>query len=234
MVQGNLDSSSFNSGDSIPVSAAGPLCAASPPAGEEAPTVNGGQSDSYSESMDREPEPEPAEEVSENGPLLGICLFKQQKWLTDFMQIESTFPLLCSKWLQGRGGKLSTKQTTLYTKWKPDSYLLCPCWCDLEGREEKSWNKWYMIVCWLKYHPTTHSAYWRVSTHTRSGQGLGLIPKHTSWTKLIHCGCLLTFKIMFWGKLDGWLGMQKQLCQWSHACSLSFSLCDTHTHKLTT
>ncbi|XP_071397851.1 Golgi resident protein GCP60 isoform X2 [Centroberyx affinis] len=42
----------------------------SPPAGEEAPTVNGGQSDSYSESMDREPEPEPAEEVSENGPLL--------------------------------------------------------------------------------------------------------------------------------------------------------------------
>uniref|UniRef100_A0A3B3XA30 Golgi resident protein GCP60 n=1 Tax=Poecilia mexicana TaxID=48701 RepID=A0A3B3XA30_9TELE len=32
------------------------------------PTVNGGQSDSYSESMDREPEP--AEEVSENGPLL--------------------------------------------------------------------------------------------------------------------------------------------------------------------
>uniref|UniRef100_A0A672YSX3 Golgi resident protein GCP60 n=1 Tax=Sphaeramia orbicularis TaxID=375764 RepID=A0A672YSX3_9TELE len=41
-----------------------------PPAGEEAPTVNGGQSDSYSESMDREPEPEPAEEVSENGPLL--------------------------------------------------------------------------------------------------------------------------------------------------------------------
>uniref|UniRef100_A0A4W6D8I5 Golgi resident protein GCP60 n=1 Tax=Lates calcarifer TaxID=8187 RepID=A0A4W6D8I5_LATCA len=52
------------------VESAGPLCAASPPAGEEAPTVNGGQSDSYSESMDREPEPEPAEEVSENGPLL--------------------------------------------------------------------------------------------------------------------------------------------------------------------
>lgn len=70
MVQGTLESSSFNS-ESIPASAAGPLCAASPPAGEEAPTVNGGQSDSYSESMDREPEPEPAEEVSENGPLLG-------------------------------------------------------------------------------------------------------------------------------------------------------------------
>uniref|UniRef100_A0A3P9MXE8 Golgi resident protein GCP60 n=1 Tax=Poecilia reticulata TaxID=8081 RepID=A0A3P9MXE8_POERE len=34
------------------------------------PTVNGGQSDSYSESMDREQEPELAEEVSENGPLL--------------------------------------------------------------------------------------------------------------------------------------------------------------------
>uniref|UniRef100_A0A8C7XHN7 Golgi resident protein GCP60 n=1 Tax=Oryzias sinensis TaxID=183150 RepID=A0A8C7XHN7_9TELE len=36
----------------------------------EAPTLNGGQSDSYSESLDQEPEPEPAEEVSENGPLL--------------------------------------------------------------------------------------------------------------------------------------------------------------------
>lgn len=71
MVQGTLESSSFNSGESIPASAAGPLCAASPPAGEEAPTINGGQSDSYSEGMDREPDPEPAEEISENGPLLG-------------------------------------------------------------------------------------------------------------------------------------------------------------------
>lgn len=71
MVQGTLESSGFNSGEPIPASAAGPLCAALPPAGEETPTVNGGQSDSYSESMDREPEPEPAEEVSENGPLLG-------------------------------------------------------------------------------------------------------------------------------------------------------------------
>uniref|UniRef100_A0A3Q1I178 Golgi resident protein GCP60 n=1 Tax=Anabas testudineus TaxID=64144 RepID=A0A3Q1I178_ANATE len=51
-------------------STAGHLCAASPPAGEEVPTLNGGQSDTYSESMDREPEQEPAEEVSENGPLL--------------------------------------------------------------------------------------------------------------------------------------------------------------------
>ncbi|XP_037607225.1 Golgi resident protein GCP60 isoform X4 [Sebastes umbrosus] len=70
MVQGTLESSDFNSGEPIAASAAGPLCAASPPAGDETPTVNGGQSDSYSESMDREPEPEPAEEVSENGPLL--------------------------------------------------------------------------------------------------------------------------------------------------------------------
>ncbi|XP_034435845.1 Golgi resident protein GCP60 isoform X2 [Hippoglossus hippoglossus] len=69
IVQGTLESSNFNSGDHVPASAAGPLCAALP-AGEETPTVNGGQSDSYSESMDREPEPEPAEEVSENGPLL--------------------------------------------------------------------------------------------------------------------------------------------------------------------
>lgn len=72
MMQATLEASSFNSGEPVPASAAGPLCAASPPAGEEAPTVNGGQSDSYSESMDREPEPEPAEEVSENGPLLGL------------------------------------------------------------------------------------------------------------------------------------------------------------------
>ncbi|XP_020503065.1 Golgi resident protein GCP60 isoform X2 [Labrus bergylta] len=70
MVQGTLESNCFNSGEPVAASAAGPLCAASPPAGEEVPTVNGGQSDSYSESMDREPEPEPAEEVSENGPLL--------------------------------------------------------------------------------------------------------------------------------------------------------------------
>lgn len=68
MGQGTLESSSFNGGDPIPASAVGPLCAASPHVGEEAPTVNG---DSYSESMDREQEPEPAEEVSENGPLLG-------------------------------------------------------------------------------------------------------------------------------------------------------------------
>ncbi|XP_006797140.1 Golgi resident protein GCP60 isoform X2 [Neolamprologus brichardi] len=70
MVQGTLESSSFHTGEPIPASSAGPLCAASPQTGEEAPTINGGQSDSYSESMDREPEPEPAEEVSENGPLL--------------------------------------------------------------------------------------------------------------------------------------------------------------------
>lgn len=67
VMHGTLESNTFNSGEPIHVSAAGPLCAASPPAGEEAPTVNGGQSDTYS---DREAEPEPAEEVSENGPLL--------------------------------------------------------------------------------------------------------------------------------------------------------------------
>lgn len=70
-LQGTLDSSSLNSREHVSASAAGPLSAASPIIGDEAPTVNGGQSDSYSESMDREPEPEPAEEVSENGPLLG-------------------------------------------------------------------------------------------------------------------------------------------------------------------
>jgi len=70
VVQGTLESSSFNSGEPIPASAAPLLCSASPLGSKEAPTVNWGQSDSYSESMDREPEPEPAEEVSENGPLL--------------------------------------------------------------------------------------------------------------------------------------------------------------------
>lgn len=98
MVQGTMETSSFNSGEPIAASAAGPLCAASLPAGEEAPTVNGGQSDSYSESMDREPEPEPAEEVSENGPLLGwwaadvFVSFKKTTTKTasvDLMQIES-------------------------------------------------------------------------------------------------------------------------------------------------
>ncbi|XP_011610400.2 Golgi resident protein GCP60 isoform X2 [Takifugu rubripes] len=67
---GALDSSSFNNGEQVAASAVGRLCAGSTPVGEEAPTVNGGQSDSYSESMEREQEPELAEEVSENGPLL--------------------------------------------------------------------------------------------------------------------------------------------------------------------
>lgn len=71
MGHSTLESSSFNSGEPISASAPGHLCAATPPVGEEVPTVNGGQSDSYSESLDREQEPEPAEEVSENGPLLG-------------------------------------------------------------------------------------------------------------------------------------------------------------------
>lgn len=70
MGQGAVECS-FSSGEAIPASAAGPLCAVALPTGEEATTVNGGQSDSFSESMDREQEPEPAEEVSENGPLLG-------------------------------------------------------------------------------------------------------------------------------------------------------------------
>ncbi|XP_034383373.1 Golgi resident protein GCP60 isoform X1 [Cyclopterus lumpus] len=70
MVQGTLESTGFCSGEPIAASAAGPLCAASATSSEETPTVNGGQSDSYSEGMDREPEAEPAEEVSENGPLL--------------------------------------------------------------------------------------------------------------------------------------------------------------------
>lgn len=43
--------------------------AAVPPAREEVPMLNG-QSDSHSESMDKEPEPlEPADEVTENGPI---------------------------------------------------------------------------------------------------------------------------------------------------------------------
>lgn len=70
-MQGALDSSSFNNGEPISTSTAGPLSAASPFVSDKLPTVNGGQSDSYSESMDREPELEPAEEISENGPLLG-------------------------------------------------------------------------------------------------------------------------------------------------------------------
>lgn len=71
VLQGSLQSSSFNVRDPIAASTAGPLCSSLPLSSEEAPTVNGGQSDSYSESLDQEPEPEPAEEVSENGPLLG-------------------------------------------------------------------------------------------------------------------------------------------------------------------
>lgn len=69
-VQAPVEVNSFTNGEPVETSAAGSLCATSPPTGEDVPTLNGGQSDSYSESMDREPEPEPAEEVSENGPLV--------------------------------------------------------------------------------------------------------------------------------------------------------------------
>ncbi|XP_033847115.1 Golgi resident protein GCP60 isoform X2 [Periophthalmus magnuspinnatus] len=68
--QAPLEANSFNSGEAVAASATGSLCAASSPTVEEVPTLNGGQSDSYSESMEREPEPELAEEVSENGPLV--------------------------------------------------------------------------------------------------------------------------------------------------------------------
>ncbi|XP_076021418.1 Golgi resident protein GCP60 [Genypterus blacodes] len=70
MGQATMEACNFTTTEHCTISAAGPLCAAPPLAGEEGPTVNGGHSDSYSESMDREPESEPAEEVSENGPLL--------------------------------------------------------------------------------------------------------------------------------------------------------------------
>ncbi|XP_061842927.1 Golgi resident protein GCP60 isoform X2 [Nerophis lumbriciformis] len=61
----------FCSGDPIAASAAGPMCAASP-SSEDTPTVNGGggHSDPSMENTDRELDPEAAEEVSENGPLL--------------------------------------------------------------------------------------------------------------------------------------------------------------------
>lgn len=72
LANATVEASSFNSGEPISASGVGQLCTALPPASEEAPTVNGGHSDSYSESMDREPEPEPAEEFSENGPLRGL------------------------------------------------------------------------------------------------------------------------------------------------------------------
>ncbi|KAM6954753.1 Golgi resident protein GCP60 [Aplochiton taeniatus] len=48
-----------------------PACpVAPPPSGDEAPAVNGGHSDSHSETMEREVEAEAAEEVTENGPVL--------------------------------------------------------------------------------------------------------------------------------------------------------------------
>ncbi|XP_077409425.1 Golgi resident protein GCP60 isoform X2 [Vanacampus margaritifer] len=56
-------------GEPAAISAAGSACAPAAFAlsAQDAPTVNGG--DSYLESTERETEPEPAEEVSENGPL---------------------------------------------------------------------------------------------------------------------------------------------------------------------
>ena len=79
VVQATLDANSCGGGgggggggEHALISAASPLCATLPSSGDEGPMVNGGgQSDSYSESMERDPEAEAAEEVSENGPLLG-------------------------------------------------------------------------------------------------------------------------------------------------------------------
>ncbi|KAG7282047.1 hypothetical protein CRUP_023563 [Coryphaenoides rupestris] len=68
VVQATLDANSCGSSEHALISAASPLCATLPSSGDEGPMVNGGQSDSYSESMEREAEA--AEEVSENGPLL--------------------------------------------------------------------------------------------------------------------------------------------------------------------
>uniref|UniRef100_A0A8C6SU43 Golgi resident protein GCP60 n=1 Tax=Neogobius melanostomus TaxID=47308 RepID=A0A8C6SU43_9GOBI len=68
--QAPVEANGFNDSEPVAISAAGSLCTVSPPTGEDVPMLNGGQSDFYSESMDREPEPEPAEEVSENGPLV--------------------------------------------------------------------------------------------------------------------------------------------------------------------
>ncbi|CAL8392595.1 Golgi resident protein GCP60 [Gadus morhua] len=75
VVQATLDANSCGGGggDHALISAASPLCATLPSSGDEGPMVNGGQSDSYSESMEREPEAEAADEVSENGPLLVIA-----------------------------------------------------------------------------------------------------------------------------------------------------------------
>nr|XP_057912102.1 Golgi resident protein GCP60 isoform X2 [Doryrhamphus excisus] len=70
MVHAHQDAGAFCTGDPTVASAAGPMCAASLSSSEDTPTVNGGHMDSYMENTDRELEPEAAEEVSENGPLL--------------------------------------------------------------------------------------------------------------------------------------------------------------------
>ncbi|XP_054617062.1 Golgi resident protein GCP60 isoform X2 [Dunckerocampus dactyliophorus] len=70
MVHAHQEAGSFCTGDPIAASAVGPMCAASPSSSDDTPTVNGGHLDSYVENADRELEPEAAEEVSENGPLL--------------------------------------------------------------------------------------------------------------------------------------------------------------------
>lgn len=113
MMRGTIESSNFNSGDVIPASAAGPLRSASPPAGEEVPTLNGGQSDTYSESMDREPEPEPAEEVSENGPLLGwwalaSCLshYIHTYWSSPYLDRIHIFPFYAASGHKAEGEPL--------------------------------------------------------------------------------------------------------------------------------
>lgn len=87
----SMDSSNLNSGNAVMATALGQLCSGLPPGGEDFPTVNGGQSDSYSESMEREHEPETAEEVSENGPLLGWSREKPVSLNWNYPEFETWF-----------------------------------------------------------------------------------------------------------------------------------------------
>lgn len=72
--------------------------------------------------MDREPDPEPAEEISENGPLLGwwavdvFVSFKKHKLPELNSRRRNKVVLIVQPMATGSGVGLSVKQTELYTK----------------------------------------------------------------------------------------------------------------------
>ena len=147
------------------------------------------------------------------------------------MLIESSFSYIAATATGQRGeemGALSNKQSFTLNL-TPDSYLLCPCWCDREGRKEKSRNKCYMIVI-LPHVLCT--AEWALTPEVNKAmvwfQNIHPEPNYSTWTSHeLSTSCFEERSMeSFVCKNNTWPSVT---C--THVCSF-VSLGDTH--KLTT